>query len=230
MTELVLALATFLGTHFALSHPLRAPLAGKIGATGFQLLYSVIAFITLGWVYFAFIGAPRGPDLWPVGEGLWIAATALMLIASILLAGSFIGNPALPAPGARKLTEQRVKGVLAITRHPMMWSFALWALVHALIAPYAASFVLTGGMAFMALAGSAGQDHKKKLLMGDAWADWSARTSFLPFGGQFAGRIPWGATWPGRTALLGGVAIWLLATYLHTPLGGRVVGPWTWTG
>lgn len=230
MGNLVLALAAFLGTHFALSHPLRAPLVAKIGTAAFQLLYTIIAFVTLGWVYFAFIAAPRGPDAWPVGETLWIVATVLMLIASVMLAGSFIGNPALPAPGAKKLTEQRVRGVFAITRHPMMWSFALWALVHALIAPYPASFALTGAMGFLALAGSAGQDRKKKVLMGDAWADWSARTSFVPFGGQFAGRIPWSAAWPGRTALLGGVVIWLLATYLHTPLGSRVVGPWNWMG
>lgn len=230
MGNLVLALAAFLGTHFALSHPLRAPLVAKLGTAGFQILYTVIAFATLGWVYFAFVAAPRGPDLWAVKEGLWITATVLMLIASILLAGSFIGNPALPQPGAKKLTTQAARGVFAITRHPMMWSFALWALVHALIAPYVANFLLTGAMAFLALAGSAGQDRKKKVLMGEAWADWSARTSFVPFGGQFSGRRPWAPVWPGRTALLGGVAIWLIATYLHTPLGGRVVGPWNWMG
>ncbi len=230
MTNLVLALAAFLGTHFALSHPLRAPLVARLGTAGFQILYTIIAFATLGWVYFAFVDAPRGADQWPVGETLWIAATVLMLVASILLAGSLVGNPALPAPGAKKLTTRPARGVFAITRHPMMWSFALWALVHALIAPYCASFLLTGAMAFLALVGSAGQDHKKKLLMGDAWADWAARTSFVPFGGQLAGRVPWSAAWPGRTALLGGVAIWLIATYLHTPLGGRVVGPWNWMG
>ena len=230
MTNLVLALATFLGTHFALSHPLRAPLVAKIGTAAFQLVYTIVAFITLGWVYFAFIAAPRGADVWPVGEALWIAASALMLIASVMLAGSFIGNPALPSPKGKALAAQPVRGVFAITRHPMMWSFALWALVHALIAPYPASFLLTGAMAFLAIAGSAGQDHKKKLLMGDVWADWSARTSFAPFGGQFSGRIPWATAWPGRTALLGGVVIWLLATYLHTPLGGHVVGPWMWMG
>lgn len=226
MAGLILALAVFVGTHFLLSHPLRAPLVAKLGATGFQILYTLVAFATLGWVYFAWVDAPRSAYAWTVGEGHWIAATAIMLIASVLLAGSLIGNPALPAPGAKKLTQQRPRGVFAITRHPMMWSFALWALAHALVAPYAASFVLTGAMAFLALVGAMGQDRKKAVVMGEAWQGWTARTSYWPFGGQLSGRIGWGAAWPGRTALLGGIAIWLLASYFHP----QVVGPWMWMG
>jgi uncharacterized membrane protein len=230
MSELVLALVAFVGTHFLLSHPLRAALAARLGGRGFQILYTVVALATFFWVYVAYAAAPRGGDFWLVGEGLWAVATLLMFVASILLAGSLIGNPAMPMPGANKAASQQARGVFAITRHPMMWSFAIWALVHALVAPHAASLVLTGFIALLALAGSLGQDHKKSILMGDSWRDWSSRTSFIPFANQFAGRTPWAAAWPGRTAVLGGVAIWLLATYLHSTLGGPLAGIWIWWG
>jgi uncharacterized membrane protein len=230
MSELVLALVAFVGTHFLLSHPLRAALSARLGGSGFQILYTVVALATLFWVYVAYAAAPRGVDLWPVGEGLWAVATLLMLIASILLAGSLIGNPAMPAPGANKAARQPARGVFAITRHPMMWSFAIWALVHALVAPYTASLVLTGFIAFLALVGSLGQDRKKSVVMGESWRDWSSRTSFFPFANQFSGRTPWPTAWPGRTAVLGGFAIWLLATYLHLMLGGPLAGIWIWWG
>jgi uncharacterized membrane protein len=230
MNNLVLALAAFVGSHFILSHPLRAPLASRLGAGGFQGLYSLVALGMFYFVYKAFATAPRGAYLWTVGDGLWILATILMLVGSVLLAGSFVGNPALATPGAVKAASAPARGVLAITRHPMMWGFAIWALVHALVAPYAASFILTGGMAILALGGSLGQDRKKAVLMGDGWQDWVSRTAFVPFSGQLSGRIPWASAWPGRTALLGGVLIWLLATYLHPILGGPVAGIWRWMG
>jgi uncharacterized membrane protein len=228
MGELIWSLIAFVGTHFLLSHPLRAPLSKAVGDGAFQGIYSLVALATFAWVYFAFKGAPRGIDFWPVGDALWAAATVLMLLGSILLVGSFIRNPAMAMPGAAEAAAQPARGVFAITRHPMMWGFALWAIVHALVAPYGASLALTIGMGFLALAGSAGQDRKKAVLMGDNWRDWKSRTSFLPFGNQLRGRTSWAAAWPGRTAVLGGILVWLLASYLHPILGGPIAGIWRW--
>ncbi len=228
MGELIWSLVAFVGSHFLLSHPLRAPLVKAVGDKAFQGIYSIVAFATFIWVYFAFKGAPRGIDIWPVGDVLWAVASVLMLIGSILFAGSFMGNPAMAMPGADKAATQPARGVFSITRHPMMWGFALWGVCHALVAPYGASLVLTFGMIFLALAGSAGQDRKKAVLMGDAWAGWRSRTSFVPFGNQLRGRSGWATAWPGRTPFLLGVAIWLIASYVHPMLGGPVAGIWRW--
>lgn len=228
MNQLLLALAAFVGTHFVMSHPLRAPLVARLGEKGFSIAYSLVSFATFLWIYMAFTAAPRGIDLWPVGDGAWMVASGLMLLGSILLAGSFFGNPALPAPGAAAAAAKPARGVFAITRHPMMWGIALWAIVHALVAPYLAGLALTFAMGFLALAGSAGQDAKKAKLMGAAWADWQKRTSFVPFAGQIAGSIPWKAIWPGRTPILIGILLWLAASWAHPALGGPVVGLWRW--
>lgn len=226
MNQLVLAMVAFVGTHFLLSHPLRAPLVAKIGAKGFQGLYSVVALATFYWVYVAFGDAPRSDNLWAVGNAQMGLGSLLMLVGAILFAGSFSGNPAMPSPTAQTDAAKPVHGVFHITRHPMMWGFALWAIVHALVAPYAASLVLTGGIFLLALGGSAGQDAKKAKLMGSAWNGWSARTSFVPFARQLAGRAGVSTLWPGLTPVLGGIVIWLGATYVHPMMGAPIVGVW----
>jgi uncharacterized membrane protein len=211
---LALACAAFVGSHFALSHPLRAPLAARLGERRFQLLYSVIALLTFGGMIWIYNGFGRQPQLWSIGEAGWIAATVLMWFASILLVGSFVGNPALP--GARRVSAPR--GVLAITRHAMMWSFSLWALIHLMLVATPKAALLDGAILALALGGSIGQDSKKRQLMGARWHEWAAQTSFVPFAR--------GLHNPGAVALVGGTLLFLLATWLHP----MPVGIWRWTG
>lgn len=222
MLPLTLALATFVGTHFLMSHPLRAPMVARLGTGAFQGVYSLVSLVTFGWAVFAFREAPLGALLWPVGDALNIVATLVMFAASVLLAGSFVGNPALPQPGAAKLAMQSPTGVFAITRHPMMWSFALWSLAHVLVSPRPAVLILSGAIALLALGGSAGQDVKKAKLMGDSWKVWTSKTSFVPYARGWA--------WPGRTALIGGTLLWLLATWAHPLAGAPTAGVWLWLG
>ncbi|MBX9728865.1 MAG: NnrU family protein [Sphingopyxis sp.] len=228
---LALASAAFVGTHFLLSHPLRAPLARAMGEGAFRGLYSLVALATFGWMLWAWLAVPKGVPAWLVGDTGWILATAAMWFASVLLAGSFIGNPALPMPGAAGMAMRNPVGVLAITRHPMMWSFAVWAVVHMLIWPTPENHVLSTAILILALGGALGQDMKKAALMGDAWRGWARRTAFVPFSGQIGGRIPWGAAWPGSIALIGGTILWLALSWAHTPMGARVeAGIWRWIG
>lgn len=222
--------ALFVGSHLLLSHPLRPALAGRLGERGFQIVYSIVAIATLILVVQAWRGMPPEPALWVVGDGLWTLASAIVLFASILFMGSLVGNPALPMPKAAFVAQGAPRGVFAITRHPMMWAFALWALAHAAVVPTPGQFVLTGTIAFLALGGSAGQDVKKARLMGDAWRHWAARTSFMPFARQIAGVTPWGDTIPRSHALLGGILLWVAATWAHGALGYMVAGIWRWVG
>ncbi len=230
MSLLIVTGALFVGTHFVLSHPLRAPLADRMGERRFQIVYSIVAIATFVMVIQAWRGMPTETPLWAVGDGLWIVASALVLFASVLFMGSLIGNPALPAPNAALAAQAAPRGVFAITRHPMMWGFGLWAIAHALVVPTPGQFVLSAIIAFLALAGSAGQDVKKARLMGDAWRHWAARTSFIPFARQIGGAAPWGDTIPRPHALFGGIVLWLAATWGHGALGYMVAGIWRWVG
>ena len=228
MNNLAVAAALFVGTHFLLSHPLRAPLAGRIGERGFQIVYSVVALATFVLMVRAYQAMPAEAPLWAVGDALWAFASLLVLFASILFLGSLIGNPALAAPGAEKAAAAPARGVFAITRHPMMWGFALWAIAHALVVPTTAQLMLSGTIILLAIGGSLGQDSKKAKLMGAVWQDWRARTAFVPFAGQIGGRLSWADGMPRPHALFGGIVVWLVASWGHGALGFMDAGLWRW--
>lgn len=212
---LFLSSIAFVATHFLLSHPLRAPLVRIAGERPFQGIYSLVALVTFGLMVYFYRVIGREPPLWNSGEAGWIIGTLLMWLAAILLVGSFIGNPALP--GARGPTGGP-KAVFAITRHPMMWSFAIWAAVHLMILGQPKSLVFDGAIIILALAGAVLQDRKKAGQMGDAWHEWTAQTAFVPF--------TRGLAYPGTVALVGGTLLFLIATWAHPVPAGI----WRWVG
>lgn len=224
LSGLIAASVTFVGTHFALSHPLRAPMVRALGEKGFQAVYSLVALASFVWIIAAFRKVSTGViTLWNGQAALpWAAATALMLVASVLLVGSFAGNPALPAPNAGDLAAKDVHGVFHVTRHPMMWSMALWSAAHVLVSPTPRVIVLAGAIAALALVGAHLQDRKKQAQMGAAWAGWEARTSYWP--------RPGGLAQAGVTAWLAGTALWVIASWAHIPLAYVPAGIWRWIG
>lgn len=213
---LFLSCIAFVGLHFLLSHPFRAPLVGRLGEKGFQGLYSILSLLTFGLMIYFYRVIGREPQVWNFGEWVWPVGAVLMWLGSILFVGSFLGNPALP--GARLERGKTPQGVFAITRHPMMWGFALWAAVHFAVIGTGKALVFDGSIFFLAVVGSIGQDAKKRKLMGERFHEWTAQTAFIPFGR--------GVAWPGMTAFLGGTLLFLLATWLHP----MPVGIWRWIG
>jgi uncharacterized membrane protein len=226
MTMLLFAVTAFVGTHFLLSHPLRAPLLQATGEGAFLGIYSLVAIITMIWTVVAYGNAPMTVPLWSVGDGLWAVATLMMLIASVLLAGSLVGNPAFPKPGARSAAPGSARGVYAITRHPMLWSFAIWGFAHIMVYPIAKTFIVTSAIIILSLLGAAFQDRKKEQLQPAVWPLWERRTSYFPFAAIVAGRARLGGF--GLVAIIGGLALWLAATWAHIPLSGWRAGVWRW--
>jgi uncharacterized membrane protein len=216
---LIAANIAFVGTHFAMSHPLRAPMVKALGAGGFTAAYSLVSLATLGWVAFAFKAAPPA-DLPGSGEIGWIIATLLMLPAMVLLAGSLIGNPALPTPMAEAQARAAPKGVFLVTRHPMMWAMGLWAASHIILFWSIRTLVTALAIGILALVGAHLQDRKKETLMGDAWAAWESNTSYWPRWGKLlsVGPVPLGV----------GAVLWLAGSWVHLWLAGIPAGVWKW--
>lgn len=223
--KVLAAAAAFVGTHFLLSHPLRRPLVGALGEKAFLGLYSAVAFVTLGATVGAYRAAPVTAPLWVAGDGLWAVATVVMLFASILLLGSLVRNPALPGAAASAATAS-AQGVYGVTRHPMMWAFALWGVVHIFVYPVAKNIIVACAIIVLALVGAALQDRKKAALDPQGWPAWESRTSYLPFMAIARGRARFGGF--GMHAIAGGVLVWLLATWAHMPLAGWAAGIWRW--
>lgn len=196
----------FVGSHFLMSHPLRAQMVRRLGANGFLGLYSLVSFATFGWMLFEFGRVAKGDVLWPARDGVWIVASLLTLVAAVLFSGSFIRNPSLPGvPDA--MAGQAPSGVFKATRHPMMWGFALWGVAHILVAPRIDNFIFAGSLVFLALVGSKAQEIKKRKLMGAEWDGWLGRTHFAihPVALFQVGIGPWVA----------GIILWAAATWAH---------------
>jgi uncharacterized membrane protein len=212
---LLLSCIVFLGTHFGLSHPLRGPLVRRMGERPFQGLYSLVALVTFGLMIYFYRVIGREPQLWTAGDALWLLASLLMWLGAILFIGSFVRNPAFPgAPGP----TGGPTGVFTITRHPMMWGFAVWAIVHLIVVGTAKAMMFDGTVLLLALAGSAGQDAKKARLMGEQWHEWTAQTAFVPF--------TRGIAYPGTVAVVGGTLLFFFATWAHPVPAGF----WRWIG
>ena len=208
-----------IGTHFALSHPLRASLVKAMGAGAFLGLYSLVAAACLVWMVLAFRAAPVGDLGGASGEAGWIAATLLTLPALVLFLGSLWKNPALPGPETTAI-DRKPTGVFAVTRHPMMWGFALWAIAHIVLWWDKRTLIVAATILILALVGAHLQDRKKAALMGEAWTGWKARTSYWPRWGKLfgAGVVLW----------LVAVTFWLALTWAHLPTAGVSAGVWRW--
>ena len=221
---LTVASVAFVGTHFLMSHPLRSPMVSALGERGFAMAYTVVSLLTFGWMIWAYpdASAEAPAPLWDAGRWGFIIATLLMWLGSVLFMGSLRRNPAFPRPGKRIERIDEPHGVYSITRHPMMWGFALWSATHAIVNPTLASLILSAAIAFLALVGAALQDAKKAELLGDVWRDWRSKTNYIPYGR--------GLKSADGFALVTGTIVWLVATWSHQALGYRPAGVWAFFG
>jgi len=215
------ATIAFLATHFISSTPLRPALARAIGERGYLGLYTLAAFATLGWMIWAYGKAPPEP-LWP---GLRLAPLVAMPFAFILLAcGLLSRNPTLV--GADKLLKsaEPARGIIRVTRHPMMWGFILWAASHILARGDMKSTVFFGGFLVLAALGALLIDRRKEKSLGEDWQRFARLTSYFPFLAILQGRNKFDAAEIGWRNPLIGLALYGLVFWLHPMLFGA--RPW----
>ena len=185
----LLAIATlaFLATHFVTSTPLRPALVNAIGEWPYRGAYSLVALATLAWMIWAYAAAPR--------EVLWMGfreiTFVLMPLAFILLACGYWRNPTMV--GADKLLQSTdpARGMIRITRHPIMWGIMLWAIAHILARGDLKSLVFFGGFLMLAAVGTLAMDWRKKA--NPDWPRFAGVTSHVPFVAiaQGRNRIDW---------------------------------------
>jgi len=225
IAALALATTLFVGGHFLLSHPLRAPLRKALGERGFLALYALLVGAAFAWMLFAYGAAPRS-ELWGKAEWMRWPLILLMLPASILLVcGLAAPNPLLVGREALLQRREVGSGIFAVTRHPMNWGIGLWALGHLIMNGEAATVILTGGTALLALAGSWAQERRKAVEAGAPWQRFAAATSFLPFLAIAQGRARFSLREIGYSRLAAGVLLYYALLHGHryvigvSPLG-----------
>jgi uncharacterized membrane protein len=217
LAQLVLATLAFVVTHFASSTPLRGVIAGAAGEKAWLGLYSLAAFATIGWMAWAYGRAPLQP-LWP---GLRLVPLLVMPVALVLLIGGLLGrNPTAIMQERALKSSEPARGMIRVTRHPVMWAIALWAAAHVLARGDAASIVFFGGFLVVALLGTVLIDARKRAALGEDWRRFAAVTSSVPFGAIVARRNRFAAGEIGWRRLIVAAAAYVALLAAHPLLFG----------
>lgn len=225
INALFAATVLFVAGHFLLSSAaLRRPLVARLGDNGFRVLYSLFAAVTFVWMVVAYGNAPVVAVWEPPAVFRWIPIAVMPVASFLVVAGLSTRN--LTAVGGERLTtagsgsEKTAPGIVSVTRHPMLWGFALWALSHLAVNGDLASIVLMTGIAVLSLAGMAHIDQRREETLGAAWGPTKLTTSAVPFAAIASGRtqLDWRGIGWGRVA--GGLALYVVLLYAHPWIAG----------
>jgi uncharacterized membrane protein len=221
---LVLAAVAFVGGHFVLSGSrLRDRLVARLGENRFRAGFAVLALVTLILLIRAYGAAPY---VWLWGNPDWARwlAVAGMPVALILVVGGLTpSNPTAAGAKADRFDPTHM-GMLAVTRHPMMWGIGLFAILHLLANGDVASLILFGAVGGLALGGTLAIDAKTRRRAPALWDRLSTVTSNLPVAALAAGRARLSVRRLILPAVIG-IALWGLLGHLHEWLFGVTPTP-----
>jgi uncharacterized membrane protein len=219
MTPLALAALVWIAVHVGLSGTrLRETLVRGIGETPFRGVFSVFSVAAMVLLLRAWSRAPTEP-LWSAPGWLRWILVAAMLPAFLLFVASLSGpNPTIVGPA--RATGQSPRGVIRVTRHPMLWSFAIWATVHIIGNGDAAGVLFFGAFLVTALAGMPSIDAKLARRDPASWQALSAETSIAPFGAIAAGRNRLVLREIGWVTAAITIVAWAVVLWLHPLLFG----------
>lgn len=214
---LIAATLAFLALHIIPSTPLRALAVKAIGEGAYLGLFALASLAWLVWMSMAFARAPA-EALWP---GLRLVPILVLPFAFVLLACGLLGrNPTAVAQSGALRHPEAARGILRITRHPVMWAIMLWAGAHLLALGSLRATVFFGGLLLLAAAGTTLQDARKAKALGEDWKRFAALTSNLPFAAIAQGRnkLVWREIGWWKPAA--GLALFALVLYFHPWLFG----------
>jgi uncharacterized membrane protein len=226
MQTLLIAAVLWLTLHIGVAgSPLRGVIAARTGERGFRGLFSLASIAVFVLLIRAFLHAPRSA-LWVAPEGLRWVLVLLMLPAAFLLLASFAAISLNPADAGTRRGPAR--GILRITRHPMMWSFSLWAAIHIIGTGELSALLFFGTFLVTALAGMPSIDAKFARRDPLRWQQVAAETSILPGGAILAGRNRLIGSEIGWLLPLGALALWAVLLLVHQKVFGiaPVALPW----
>lgn len=219
MGVLLIAALIWIGIHLGIAGTrFRDMIAARIGDSPFRGLFSLLSIIAILFLVRAW-SATETTSLWDTPEWLRWVLVAVMLVAFVLFVASVSRRNPTMISGETAMA-QPPRGIQRVTRHPMLWSFALWAAVHIIGNGDTAALVFFGAFLVTALAGMPSIDAKLARRDPATWQALSAATSIVPFAAIAQGRnrfVPREIGWP---AVLIGVVAWAVVLSLHPWLFG----------
>jgi uncharacterized membrane protein len=178
----------------------------------------VLSFAAIGFLMHAWKVAPT--------EVLWVADPALRWLLAILMLPVFIlfvaavAKPNPTALGGESALGGQQHGIQRITRHPMLWAFSLWALIHIIGNGDTAAIVFFGAFLVTSLAGMPSIDAKIAARDPQGWARLKATTSILPLGAIIEGHNRFVLEEIGWIPPVVGLVAWAAMLHWHGTLIG----------
>lgn len=131
---LALSMFIFVVSHIVLARPgMKTAITSKLGTNFYSSSYVTTSLITLGLVFWAALNAPSIAS--PISHpALLIPGSALVIAGIVFIAsGAYIPNPCSIMDAYGDFNPAR-PGIVAVTRHPVLWGLVLWSFGHAIMA------------------------------------------------------------------------------------------------
>ena len=216
MNALTFSALWFFVLHLLPSTPLRPRAVALAGEGIYVAAFSILSIAAAYWMTHQFNAAPYGDKLWfDPGWWPWVKAALILFAFILVFGGSLTPNPS--APGGASVLENpgAAGGIFAITRHPVMWGIAIWAVAHMVSLATWRGFAFFGALAATALIGSYAQQIRKSASI-PAWSAFEAKTSFWPFVAILQGRAKLSLKAIGWWRIAIAVFAWAAALHFHT--------------
>lgn len=221
MIELAVAALVFVALHILPAIRARNWLVNKIGDPAYMALFSLASVLGLAWMIYAYGNAPASEPLWVTGKATrWLTAIAMLIPFILLVCGTFAKNPTSILGKGALGSRNEWNNIFAVTRHPVMWAVAIWAVLHLLNRPDATSALFFGPLAFLAIGGTLMQEERKQKEYGKAWEAFTEKTTFVPFAGLISGKSTLDVRELGGWPLAIAIFLWTLVLYFHGSLFG----------
>jgi uncharacterized membrane protein len=219
MTLPLVAALIWIGLHIGIAGTgLRNLLVARIGDNAFRGLFSLVSIAALIFLVRAWSTSETEP-VWFTPDWLrWLLVVAMLPAFVLFVASVSQPNPTMIGPPG--IAARPPRGMTRVTRHPMLWSFAIWAAVHVIGNGDTASIVFFGAFLITALAGMPSIDAKLARRDPATWQALSAATSIVPFAAIAAGRNRFVPREFGWITPVVGVLAWVLLLWLHPILFG----------
>ena len=224
-TAVLLALGLFIATHSVPAiPPLRRALVARLGERVYLAAYSAVSLAVLVLLVTTVLNAPY-VALWPLHPSLaWVPLVVMPVACILLVAGARAPNPLSVAFRKIGFDPQR-PGIVGVTRHPILWGFALWAAAHLVPNGDLASLILFGGCAGFALLGMPMIDRRRRRQLGmHEWQALASGSSVIP---QLLRVFSRRRSVP-VFDLAVGAALFAAMLWLHGPVIGITPFPPTW--
>jgi uncharacterized membrane protein len=179
--EFAAALAAFIATHFLPTRRnMRAWLIERLGRPLYFSIYGIVSLLVVAWLITAAGRAPH-VELWWQRDWHRSVPVLTMPIAVVLaVLGIGVRYPHTLGGRSGASFDPARPGILAVARHPLLWSLALWSGVHMVANGDLAHVILFGGFAALSLGAMAVFDRRARAALPPAeWRAVRQRTAIL---------------------------------------------------